>query len=71
MHVEIKPKVDDGIDNVIKVQVDDDSCIKSFNVGGISGLGTLGGVHDIPSMTLCYLLGTFQVACPSITFYCG
>jgi hypothetical protein len=50
VHVKIKPKADDGISNVVKVQVDDDFCIKSLNVGGISGLGTLGGVHDMPSM---------------------
>lgn len=44
-----------------------DCGIKSYSVGKLSSLGTLGGV-DVPSMTFFYFLKMFYVACPLVAF---
>lgn len=59
VNVVLKPKLEDGV-NVIPSTI-------SHTIRGVWGLGTMGGVNA-HSITLCRLLRTFRMACPSMAF---
>jgi len=55
--IKLRPQLNEGVKDGV-----DGSCMESLKVGGVSG------GHDVPSMTICHLLKTFQVACPYVAF---
>ncbi len=61
MHaIKLGPQLNGGVKDGV-----DGFCIESLKVGGVNG------GHDVPSMIICHLLKTFQVACPYVAFNCA